>query len=380
MIAFIQVFGLRGPAGGPKLLRGLLEAGHPPVLSVTTGHEAAPPPLEAVELQMPLRPHLGRIDRTRFHQKFGILDGVFRSRFERKLRRVFLENQVEAIHVIPHGYNIVSAHRVAQKLNIPLLVSLHDDLEYSTLGHPLRRQILDSMAEAWRSAACIFVISKAIGEEYNRRYGVRDYEVVTDGLKSVANGPRAGRKRSLHIFFMGLFHPGYKANFRAMLDALKLFRRHHPDWDISVTSRSAYIVCPLEEDDVPVKVVQFTPDPADAEKDMANADLLYLPLPFEHFLKDFARFSMSTKMVSYLGSGVPIFYHGPAEAAAGQLLEEHQAATVCTTLDPEAMAGKLEEAVENRATTAEMALELARKQFMLRDQQERFWSLIKAAL
>ena len=380
MIAMIQVFGLQGVAGGPKLLRGLLRADHPPVLSVYTGFEPAPAPAAIREMQLPLRPHMGRIDHTRLHSMLGVFEGVFRPGFERKLRCVLQENGVKAIHLIPHGYNVVPVFHVARDLKIPLFLSIHDDLEYAALGHPLRRKMLDVMAQAWRSAAGAYVISDAIGAEYNRRYGARRYEIVTDGLESIASGPCAARERSLHVYFMGLFHPGYKTNFRAMLDALKILRDRHPDWEISVTSRSAYIVCPLQPDDVPVHVVQFTPDPRDAEKDMAQADLLYLPMPFEKHLKNFGKFSMSTKMVSYLGSGLPIFYHGPAEAAAADLLTRHKAAAVCTELAPKKIAEELLRGVREREMIVNGALALAKDQFMLQDQQRRFWIPLAASL
>ncbi len=42
-------------------------------------------------------------------------------------------------------------------------------------------------------------------------------------------------------------------------------------------------------------------------------------------MKKFARYSLSTKMVTYAGSGVPILYHGPADSAAYELLNKNNA-------------------------------------------------------
>jgi hypothetical protein len=235
------------------------------------------------------------------------------------------------------------------------------------LGHPLKGQMVAALGKAWRSAKGIFVISDEIGQEYSRRYGAREYQIVTDGLTYVAEAPQSRPSRSLRVYFMGLFHPGYRANLRAVLDALKIVRSQHPDWDISVTSRSGYILCSVNT------------DASEVETDLLSADLLYQPLPFEAELANFGRFSMSTKMVTYLGSGLPILYHGPEDAAAFKLLTGHRAAIMCTTLDAETIAKQLVEAASNREIIVNNALALARARFMLADQQRRFWEPIVAA-
>jgi hypothetical protein len=239
---------------------------------------------------------------------------------------------------------------------------------------------LAGLGEAWRNARGLFVISDEIGQEYFRRYGARKYEIVTDGLTSVPEAPLSRPARSLRLYFMGIFHVHFGLNLRAILDALKIVRSQHPDWDISVTSRGGWHSCPVNTDDVPVKVIPFAPDASVVEEDMLSADLLYLPLPFQAVAANFGRFSMSTKMVTYLGSGLPILYHGPRGAAACKILEEHQAAVICTTLDPEVIAKQLVDAASNRDIIVNNALQLARSRFMLADQQRRFWQPIVAAL
>lgn len=113
---------------------------------------------------------------------------------------------------------------------------------------------------------------------------------------------------------------------------------------------------------------------------MLSADLLYLPLPFQEFARAFSRFSLSTKMITYLGSGLPIFYHGPGDAAAGKLLARHDAAAICTTLNAEEISKQLLDAIARREAIVGSALSLARSQFLLADQQRRFWEPIRAAL
>ena len=379
MIAFVQPFGLYAPGGSSRILRALLDGEHPPALSIYTGGNATEPLGEIEEIHMATRPGLGRLDRTRFHKKLGVLDGPLRARFEARLRRTIRERNIEAIHIVPHAYDIVPVYRVATQLKIPYFLNVHDELEYVAIGHPLLKEMVAVMGEAWRNAAGIFVISDEMGKEYSARYGKRDYEVITDGLAAIADGPLARPAKSLRVYFMGLFHYRYQANFRALLDALKLVRAQHPDWDISATCRCQTIVGKLADDDVPVTVLPFASE-SEVANDMLSADLLYQPLPFEADAVNFGKFSLSTKLVTYLGSGLPILYHGPENTAACQLLMKHDAAVTCTTLDPVAIARQLTDSMTRRDALVSNALKIARERFILADQQERFWRPIEAVL
>jgi hypothetical protein len=109
---------------------------------------------------------------------------------------------------------------------------------------------------------------------------------------------------------------------------------------------------------------------------MEQADMVYLPLPFGQEYEYFVRYSLSTKMITYLGSGLPIIYHGPVKAAASQLLAQHQAAILINSLDPHCIAEAL---IKERVKTAEIvqnALNLGVDQFMLIEQKNKFWNLL----
>jgi hypothetical protein len=379
MIAFVQPFGLKNNGGGSRIMRALLGAEHPPLLVINTGLHYTPPQPGTEELHLPLRPLFGRIERTRFSRALGVFDGTYSKRFQDRLKRVLMERQVRAIHTIPHTYDIVPVSRVASELGIPCFLTIHDDLEYSSLGHPFNVRMLEALREAWINAKGIFVISEEIGKEYSRRYGPKEYQVVTDGLTSVAQAPLPRPAKSLRVYFMGLCHLNYASNFRALLDALKFVQSEHPDWAVSMTSRSGAVTCQVRSDDVPVNVLPFASE-REVEDDMYSADMLYLPLPFEAYAAKFGIFSMSTKMVTYLGSGLPILFHGPQDSAACRLLASHEAAVACTSLDAETISRQLFEAISKRESIVNNALELDRARFMLADQQRRFWEPMIATM
>ena len=129
---------------------------------------------------------------------------------------------------------------------------------------------------------------------------------------------------------------------------------------------------------IPVDVLPFADESAIAH-DMERADVLYLPLPFGERHRDFVRLSLSTKLVSYLASGLPIVYHGPPEAAAARLLAAHDAGVLVTSLDPETIARALLDARERADALGRNALALARTRFDPDAVRRRFWRPLTAA-
>src|SRR5690606_34277474 len=55
------------------------------------------------------------------------------------------------------------------------------------------------------------------------------------------------------------------------------------------------------------------------KSEIDRADILYLPIKFNS--PNFYLYSLSTKMIGYLGASGAIFYHGPSDSAANKLLE-----------------------------------------------------------
>jgi glycosyltransferase involved in cell wall biosynthesis len=308
----------------------------------------------------------------------GVLYGVERlmaGRFRRRLMAVCRGRQATAIHAIAHTLDFWQAYQVAAELGIPYFLSVHDDLAYALKGRPELNEGMARLPEVWRNAAGRFVISQEMGDEYCRRYGERAFEIITDGLESVPEHPLPRPEKSLRVYFMGLFHWSYQENLKSLLAALAMLQKQQPDLTIKMTMRCGSLPRGLADGVFPVEVLPFAGE-ADVQKDMASADLLYLPLPFGEEYESFTRYSLSTKMITYLGSGLPILYHGPGEAAAGRLLAKHQAAIIVDHHDPERMAICMRDFCGRADEVVMQALLLGRHQFLMSDQRSRFWTRI----
>jgi len=378
-ILFVQPYSLGSPGGGARILRALLEGA--PLAWQSVCASPKKPKVRPNETYLRTRPFWGRVEHSRFAAIPNATAPFFAPVFRWRLKQLCLKLRARAIHVVPHGVlDFAQAHAVARELALPFFVSMHDDLAYTAVNTARRERGEAAIGNAWREASACFVISEALGREYCERYGARDYHVVTDGLSALTQ-PRAGADPSeLRIYFMGLFHMVYERNLRALLDGLEIFQRQHPSVNVRLTCRCEHIRPQVLNGALAVTVLPFASE-AQVKQDMESADLLYMPIPFGEAYENFARYSLSTKMVTYAGSGVPILYHGPAASAAYDLLHKNNAAILLPTLEPEeigaALAGLTQ---EKRANIATNALTLAEREFMLVDQTRKFWDAFSSAL
>lgn len=375
-ILFVQPFSLGlGGGGGGRILRALLGNAPVPWRSVCVSPQR--PKAWPGETHLPSRPSWGKIETSRLAMFPKMTMSIFAEGFRRRLKAFCQRANARAIHTVPHsGLDFAHAHAVARELSLPFFISVHDDLAY-TAAHEGTREVHEpAMRNAWLEADARFVISDALGREYSRRYGERPYEVVTDGLTNLNSARQDSRPDKLRIYFMGLFHLSYEANFRVLLEALRIFEQRNPGITTTVTCRCEYIRPRVWRDIKHVDVLPFASE-AQIERDMQEADVLYMPMPFGQEHENFARYSVSTKMVTYVGSGLPILYHGPTTSAAFELLRRNEAAVFLTSLNPEEIARSLSELSNTqRETVVRNALDLARREFMLADQTRKFWGTI----
>jgi glycosyltransferase involved in cell wall biosynthesis len=380
-VMFAQPFGLSSPGGGARILRALLQ--DPPVVPtiVSTAPETPQARERFRELHIPRRPSFGRIEHSRGHALPEWVTPLFRSTFRRRLQAACCDRHAIALHAIPHrALDFYDCYRVALALGLPYFLQVHDDLLYSAKGGVNLSSASSALKEVWSGAQLRFVISRQMGEEYSRRYGRQEFIIITDGIDRIARAPVDPLGNQVRIYFMGLFHIAYEENLRVLLRAIARAQAVDPSVPISVTLRCGQINARDIREATNVRILPFGSE-ADVARDLAQADLVYLPLPFGETFEPFVRLSLSTKLVTYLGSGVPILYHGPRIAAVADLLAENDAALIQTSLDADSLANKLAEFQKEPALArqkAANALALARRDFTLQAQRDRFWNAIGA--
>jgi glycosyltransferase involved in cell wall biosynthesis len=335
---------------------------------------------DVTEVHLPLRRSFGRLERTRATRVLGALDVLAINGLARRLAAVAADSKAPdastmALHAVPHTLDYVAVHRVAARLDLPLFLSVHDDPRWALHGRVDRRYALRQFARAWRGACGRFVISEEMGTEMCRRYGEHPYVIVTDGLDGVPSSPRPQGRGRMKVYFMGSAHLSFAGNFQYLLEALAQLRDDGVDASLVIRGDLPFRV---NSRNVPIETRPWSPQgfPAD---DLNGVDMAYLPLPFDRAHEEFVRFSMSTKMVTYLGGGVPILFHGPSHSAAGGLLSRNGAALLAHSLDVRSLVETLRSYDSQGPGVTERALRLARTQFGLSDVRARFWEPILEA-
>ena len=373
MLTTVQPFGLRAPGGGPRILRALLAGFDQPYRSVYSSPRATAE-LADREIHLSSRPFLGRIESTRLDPSVDVLEYVFSGRFRRRLKVFCRDSGTEVVHGLAHMPDFWPAFEVARALGCGYCLTVHDDFIQNAKMRPVVRASIRRLGRVWREADGRMVITEEMGEEYCRRYGARDYAVVTDGTERTATAPvepSDGRR----IYFMGLFHLSYIPNLTALVQALPSVGAAPSD--VSLTCRCGQVPAGVWDG---ARNVTFLPFGSEAEvsRDIREADLLYLPLPFDRRYELFTRFSLSTKLVTYLASGLPIVYHGPQDSAAASLLGRHDAAILVPSLDPRVISEALASLSGARLhEVATNGLRLARERFDLATQQARFRDTVR---
>lgn len=370
----VQAFGLANPGGGPRILRALYAGAPLTVLNVATQPRVPPPVCGYDEVHLALRPALGPLESSRAMSWGRALDLPMALLLRRRLGDLYAQRQATVVHAVAHELEFWPAFCAARAAGLPFFLSVHDDLHYNyesiSLPATLRR-----LGRAWREAAHRFVISKPLGEECCARHGRRAYTLVTDGLEESAIGsaqPVAG----LRVYFAGLFHRSYIPNLPPFAKALTHLRDEDGNRETRLIFRCGSL--PVQVDGVALTTLPFG-DEQDVQADLARVDLLYLPLPFDEAFASLVDFSLSTKLITYLASGRPTIYHGPARGAAHDLLAQHDAAIMITSEDPVVIAAAIADGVERSPVIVANALRLARAAFLLEEQRRRFWTPILAA-
>jgi glycosyltransferase involved in cell wall biosynthesis len=325
----------------------------------------------ADDIRLPRRPSFGRLEATRFRRAIAYGDRWAGSGFTRRFADLCRRVDARIVHAIPHGPEFWYAYLAARDVGARYVLNVHDDLPYNLPHVPYLRWAMERLGDAWRNADSRFVISEPMGRALGSRYGQRPYTVVTDGLEKVPDAPRSRPAGRLRVYLMGSVHLSYEPNFHSLFQALALVRDRNPDLEVSMVVRGGL---PFDVDAAGVPVdVRAWGSQEDVHRDLDEVDALYLPLPFDQRHSAFVRYSLATKLVTYLGAGLPIVFHGPQDSAAGSLLRAHEAGALATEVDSESLARAMEYCAAHGVRLSAAALDLARRQFMADQVRAKYW-------
>ena len=224
----------------------------------------------------------------------------------------------------------------------------------------------------WNKSERRFVISSELGLEYQKEFGNLSFEIITDGLYlNEVSKPKYSDQNKIMIYFGGLLHIEYYELFEVLAKALDTLVNY--DLEIKLVLRGTQKLNCLSKRNF---LVEYREDfITDVKEEIDLADVVYLPIKFSD--PDFYLFSLSTKMIGYLGASGTILYHGPTNSAALNMLKKYESTAICDTLNVDDMIKTLKDIILNKEKAFQIsanAKELAKQEFDLNNIQNRFWN------
>ncbi|MDR3697545.1 hypothetical protein [Mucilaginibacter sp.] len=245
-------------------------------------------------------------------------------------------------------------------------VSFHD--HFSTNGCSMNQT-----KSQWHKADRRLVISNELGIEYQRLFGHREFEIITDGLtpEEVSKPSGIDLSGEIIIYFAGLLHIDYYPLLKVLAEALDELSRQ--DFKFKLMLRGVGRLKFLDNKCFEIEYrTDFISDD-EIKLELDSASVLYLPIKFT--LPDFYLYSLSTKMVGYLGACGSILYHGPEESAACHMLKESGAAECCSSIKVVDMIKSIEHIINSKNNISARAKILVEKRFNFNEIQKKFWQL-----
>jgi len=333
----------------------------------------------------PLEYRLPKLIRNRFNPFWPIAGSHHVRLHARQVLRALGKFQPEAVLSVANGFLWFTADAVAQKLQIPLHLFLHEDwpqlvtLSRSGRVQDLVRAVARKRIEPiFRRAGARFSVSPGMADEVFQRYNVKT-EVVYPSRGDDSATPLV-RVRSLGSLPPTVAHAGFihlKGNaalLREMADILRSLGGHldlyttHTDEDLARFGLTPPVV----------RRIGFFPAKEFAERVASTAHALVLTASFNEEDRAHEGTLFPSKLADYTAIGVPILVWGPPYSSAARWAAQNPgAALLFTDPSPEAVRSGVLSIVgsEERARSlAQGAVDAGKKFFELssaREQLER---------
>jgi glycosyltransferase involved in cell wall biosynthesis len=247
----------------------------------------------------------------------------------------------QAIPVVPHFMD-------------DWIVSLHNR---GLVERVLKHQLVTATRRIMRTAPTMMVISRAMAEEYEKRY---QYVFVPFMNCIDPNGFGSARRHrydgeTFRFVYAGGLHLG---RWQLLLDIGQVLSA----LTSSGTKAVIDVYAPNITDEISAhlsaqSVIRLCGAvPPDKVKDiLANCDGLLHIESFEESIKHYTRYSMSTKIPEYLASGVAIFAYGPENLASIQYIGANNCGVVVEERNPELLTSRLQYFIADKGMRARLA-------------------------
>lgn len=348
------------------------------VALVAPKHRNQPDPeLARMGLRTIVTDHLDA--RRRHRNKWGAAESLlkywtgFRVNVGRTAQEIVTEGEragiTQVFAVLNNPLMFALAHRVAARLQVPLLTLVWDPPEYllriAAFDRWSRRSLLNEFRRCLAKSQRVAVVSEAM-QRYYAEFTDAPIQILRHGLpvpevpesKSCLNPPS-------NEWLIGFAGSMYASDaWMALLNALD-----QADWRVAgrpvrirMLTGNLTINC---RRGARIDYFGFR-SPDEAQDILSGCHLTYLPQPFSPAQRDLCQFAFPTKLANYLTLGRPVFVHAPSEGALSEFIECNLIGVQADSLEPAPILAALEQVFSDTELHREISanvIEVARRYF-----------------
>ncbi len=268
------------------------------------------------------------------------------------------KHQVDCLWVTLQGQTTIRlARKVAQGLGVPLLTEVWDDPEWWLKDNHIdkisSKLILKNFTKDLKFSEKCATAGWAMANVYQKEYSAKTVPFLPSLKENWALKP-ATKIHSEKELIIGVVGQLYSVEeWQKLIVALD-----KTSWKIGKREVKIRILASC------ANLYSYKPARIEflgyhSQKDTVNlishADILYCPYIFNPEFKKVSELSFPGKLITYLASGRPVFFHGPVYAGPGGFLKKNKAGFVCNSLDPEIIIRDLKELINNKKLYAQLA-------------------------
>lgn len=249
---------------------------------------------------------------------------------------------------------VVAGRVAAQLLNIPLLVSVHDDPvnRIDGKGYPawLMRSFETNFSKTMRAAERCAVISDYMGEEYRERYGVKTITLFigVDEGKCLPSKSLDIDKQPIYIGSIGSMNS--VDNWNMLIDSIRILNHRYGKEKFRIL-HIGNLSNTLQTTDE-VEVTGWVPEKKYLYH-LSRIDIGFLNWSFNPIYAETSRTSLPMKTHSYIQAQRPMLALGPSDSSIVRLIKDYQCGISCSEDRAEDLAKRIEELLFSKSAYAE---------------------------
>jgi len=244
---------------------------------------------------------------------------------------------------------VVAGRVAAEKLNVPLLVSIHDDPveRLKIKGYPqwLLKLHESDFSKTIKSAQRCGVICDYMGDIYQEKYKINTTTLFigVEPDKCLPQKEIDLNKTPITIGSVGSMNSFQ--NWNKLIDAVSILNEKFGKGKFQIL----HIGDLTGDFHIPkyTEVTGWVPE-EDFQRHLSRMDVGFLNWSFEPLYAEASKTSFPLKINSYIQAQIPMVAFGPVSSTIVRFIGDYECGVTCTHPSPENLSGKIEELLSNR--------------------------------